>query len=115
MALSGEVSGTLVHGHAKNTLPLRRPHFMLRIGSRTLVWIFQRQGVPCRRFRDGGGVGSFCTRVGCNLTGNLELFSMSMDQTTLLKDNAYSLLWIFNIATPAIYGEGNRAVGRLLV
>jgi hypothetical protein len=38
----------------------------------------------------------------------------SIHQTTLVEDVAYSLFGIFNVAIPAIYGEGNRAVGRLL-
>jgi hypothetical protein len=32
----------------------------------------------------------------------------------LVEDIAYSLLGIFNVDVPTIYGEGNRAVGRLL-
>ncbi|KAF8547586.1 WD40 repeat-like protein [Imleria badia] len=43
-----------------------------------------------------------------------KLFLASMRQTTLVEDIAYSLLGIFNVAIPVIYGEGNRAVGRLL-
>lgn len=43
-----------------------------------------------------------------------KLFMASMRQTTLVEDIAYSLLGIFNIAIPVIYGEGDRAVGRLL-
>ena len=38
----------------------------------------------------------------------------SMRQATLVEDVAYSLLGIFNVAIPVIYGEGNRAIGRLL-
>lgn len=38
----------------------------------------------------------------------------SMRQTTLEEDTAYSLFGIFNIAITVIYGEGNRAIGRLL-
>ena len=43
-----------------------------------------------------------------------KLYLASTRQTTLVEDIAYSLLGIFNIAIPVIYGEGNRAVGRLL-
>ncbi|KAG9309794.1 hypothetical protein JVU11DRAFT_10170 [Chiua virens] len=43
-----------------------------------------------------------------------KLFLASRRQTSLVEDIAYSLLGIFNIAIPVIYGEGNRAVGRLL-
>ena len=43
-----------------------------------------------------------------------KLFLASMRRTTLVEDVAYSLLGIFNVAIPVIYGEGNRAVGRLL-
>ena len=35
-------------------------------------------------------------------------------QTTYVEDIAYSLLGIFNVVIPVIYGEGTRAVGRLL-
>ena len=38
----------------------------------------------------------------------------SRRQTTHAEDIAYSLLGIFGIAMPVIYGEGTRAVGRLL-
>ena len=38
----------------------------------------------------------------------------SRRQTTHAEDIAYSLLGIFNVAMPVIYGEGTRAVGRLL-
>ena len=38
----------------------------------------------------------------------------SRRQTTHVEDIAYSLLGIFNVAMPIIYGEGTRAVGRLL-
>ena len=43
-----------------------------------------------------------------------KLYMASMRRTTLVEDIAYSLLGIFNISIPVIYGEGNRAVGRLL-
>jgi len=43
-----------------------------------------------------------------------KLFLASMRRTTLVEDIAYSLLGIFNVAIPVIYGEGDRAVGRLL-
>ncbi|KAI9571769.1 hypothetical protein HD554DRAFT_1819184 [Boletus coccyginus] len=43
-----------------------------------------------------------------------KLHLASMRQTTLVEDAAYSLFGIFNVAIPAMYGEGNRAVGRLL-
>ena len=43
-----------------------------------------------------------------------KLFLASMRRTTLMEDIAYSLLGIFNVAIPVIYGEGDRAVGRLL-
>ena len=38
----------------------------------------------------------------------------SRRQTTYAEDIAYSLLGIFGVAMPVIYGEGTRAVGRLL-
>ena len=38
----------------------------------------------------------------------------SRRQTTHAEDIAYSLLGIFDVAMPVIYGEGTRAVGRLL-
>ena len=43
-----------------------------------------------------------------------KLHLASMRRTTLVEDAAYSLLGVFNIAIPVIYGEGTRAVGRLL-
>ena len=43
-----------------------------------------------------------------------KLYLASMRRTTLVEDKAYSLLGIFNVAIPVIYGEGNRAVGRFL-
>ena len=38
----------------------------------------------------------------------------SRRQTTLIEDAAYSLLGIFSISLPVVYGEGDQAVGRLL-
>ena len=38
----------------------------------------------------------------------------SRRQTTLVEDAAYSLLGIFSISLPVVYGEGNQALGRLL-
>ena len=43
-----------------------------------------------------------------------KLYLASTRQTTLVEDIAYSLYGIFNASLPVIYGEGNRAVGRLL-
>ena len=43
-----------------------------------------------------------------------KLYLASRRETTHVEDIAYSLLGIFNVAIPVIYGEGNRAVGRLL-
>ena len=43
-----------------------------------------------------------------------KLYLASTRQTSLVEDKAYSLLGIFNVAIPVIYGEGTRAVGRLL-
>ena len=43
-----------------------------------------------------------------------KLFLASKRQSTREEDIAYSLLGIFNASIPVIYGEGNRAVGRLL-
>ena len=43
-----------------------------------------------------------------------KLYLASRRQTTLVEDIAYSLLGIFNVSIPVIYGEGNRAVGRFL-
>lgn len=43
-----------------------------------------------------------------------KLYLASMRQTTLVEDIAYSLLGIFNVSVPVIYGEGNRAIGRFL-
>ena len=43
-----------------------------------------------------------------------KLYMASGRRTTLVEDTAYSLLGIFNISISVIYGEGNRAVGRLL-
>ena len=43
-----------------------------------------------------------------------KLHLASMRKTTLVEDAAYSLFGIFNAGIPAMYGEGNRAVGRLL-
>ncbi|KAG9309643.1 hypothetical protein JVU11DRAFT_10307 [Chiua virens] len=43
-----------------------------------------------------------------------KLYMASTRYTTLMEDIAYSLLGIFNAAIPVIYGEGNRAIGRLL-
>ena len=42
------------------------------------------------------------------------LYLATRRETTLMENMAYSLFWILNIAIPVIYGEGNRAVGRLL-
>ena len=38
----------------------------------------------------------------------------SRRETTLVEDAAYSLLGIFSISLPVVYGEGDRALGRLL-
>ena len=38
----------------------------------------------------------------------------SRRQTTLVEDAAYSLLGIFSISLPVVYGEGDQALGRLL-
>ena len=43
-----------------------------------------------------------------------KLYLASMRKTTLVEDIAYSLLGILNVSIPIIYGEGTRAVGRLL-
>ena len=43
-----------------------------------------------------------------------KLYLASMRDTTLVEDIAYSLLGILNVSIPIIYGEGARAVGRLL-
>ena len=43
-----------------------------------------------------------------------KLFLASKRRSTREEDIAYSLLGIFNASIPVIYGEGNRAVGRLL-
>ena len=43
-----------------------------------------------------------------------KLYLASRRRTTLVEDIAYSLLGIFNVSIPIIYGEGNRAVGRFL-
>ncbi|KAG9309770.1 hypothetical protein JVU11DRAFT_10144 [Chiua virens] len=43
-----------------------------------------------------------------------KLFLVSGRETSVMEDAAYSLLGIFNAAIPVIYGEGNRAIGRLL-
>ena len=43
-----------------------------------------------------------------------KLHLASRRQTMHVEDIAYSLLGIFNVAMPVIYGEGTRAVGRLL-
>ncbi|KAF8134386.1 hypothetical protein EV363DRAFT_1257443 [Boletus edulis] len=43
-----------------------------------------------------------------------KLYLASMRQTTREEDIAYSLFGIFNVALPVIYGEGDRAIGRLL-
>ena len=43
-----------------------------------------------------------------------KLHLASKRHTTLVEDMAYSLLGIFNVSIPVIYGEGSRAVGRLL-
>ncbi|KAG9318932.1 hypothetical protein JVU11DRAFT_1046 [Chiua virens] len=43
-----------------------------------------------------------------------KLFLAANRQTTLMEDIAYSLFGIFDAAIPVMYGEGNRAVGRLL-
>ena len=43
-----------------------------------------------------------------------KLYLAARRETTLVEDIAYSLFGIFNVAIPVIYGEGNRAVGRLL-
>ena len=38
----------------------------------------------------------------------------SRRETTLVEDAAYSLLGIFSVSLPIVYGEGNKALGRLL-
>ncbi|KAF8129238.1 hypothetical protein EV363DRAFT_1432643 [Boletus edulis] len=38
----------------------------------------------------------------------------STRETTLLEDEAYSLLGIFSLSLPVVYGEGDQALGRLL-
>ncbi|KAF8546776.1 hypothetical protein OG21DRAFT_1527604 [Imleria badia] len=38
----------------------------------------------------------------------------STRQTTRLEDAAYSLLGVFSLSLPAVYGEGDKALGRLL-
>ena len=43
-----------------------------------------------------------------------KLYLASRRQTTFPEDIAYSLFGIFNVAMPVMYGEGTRAVGRLL-
>ena len=43
-----------------------------------------------------------------------KLYLASRRRTTLVEDIAYSLLGVFNVSIPVIYGEGNRAVGRFL-
>ena len=43
-----------------------------------------------------------------------KLYLASRRQATLVEDIAYSLLGIFNVSIPVIYGEGNRSVGRFL-
>ena len=43
-----------------------------------------------------------------------KLYLASMRKTTLVEDVAYSLLGTLNVSIPIIYGEGTRAVGRLL-
>ena len=43
-----------------------------------------------------------------------KLYLASMREMTLVEDIAYSLLGILNASIPIIYGEGTRAVGRLL-
>ena len=43
-----------------------------------------------------------------------KLYLASTRQTTLVEDIAYSLFGIFNVGITVMYGEGNRAVGRLL-
>ena len=43
-----------------------------------------------------------------------KLFLASKRQSTREEDIAYSLFGIFNASIPVMYGEGNRAVGRLL-
>ena len=43
-----------------------------------------------------------------------KLYLASMRKTTYVEDIAYSLLGILNASIPVMYGEGTRAVGRLL-
>ena len=43
-----------------------------------------------------------------------KLYLASMRLTARKEDTAYSLFGVFNVAIPVIYGEGDRAVGRLL-
>jgi hypothetical protein len=62
---------------------------------------------------------SFATQELATLCPGLDrarekLYLAAMRQTTREEDIAYSLFGIFNVAIPVIYGEGNRAVGRLL-
>ena len=38
----------------------------------------------------------------------------STRQTTRVEDPAYSLLGIFSMSLPIVYGEGNKALGRFL-
>ena len=43
-----------------------------------------------------------------------KLCLVSRRKTTLIEDAAYSLLGIFSISLPVVYGEGDQALGRLL-
>ena len=43
-----------------------------------------------------------------------KLYLASKRRSTRVEDSAYSLLGIFNVSIPIIYGEGTRAVGRFL-
>ena len=43
-----------------------------------------------------------------------KLYIASRRKTTLVEDAAYSLVGIFSVYLPVVYGEGNKALGRLL-
>ncbi|KAH0826748.1 hypothetical protein J3R83DRAFT_5157 [Lanmaoa asiatica] len=53
-------------------------------------------------------------RPGLERVREKALLSFRRVTQQLVEDAAYSLLGIFNASIPVIYGEGNRAVGRLL-
>jgi len=85
-------------------------------------WIFRGQGASLGTHRSLSDVISDITRIPSALLRGARLSSYSIAQkmswaagreTTRGEDRAYSLMGLFNVNMPLLYGEGNRAFSRL--